>query len=169
MRALKAAGKSQQWLEKEAELGKGYLSTAKRRGTKMMRPEKLTLVAKLLGVQVIELVGDGDVDSTERPMRQVKAQFVDRDRRYSEQEMAERVLVSDGWPERDVLLASGAVGAQQEGDRPSTWWRDRILERLTAGRHAAKIGASPSPVGRQPTEDELEAAKPKGFRPGKRR
>lgn len=89
--------------------------------------------------------------------------FLDRDRRYTEQQMAERVLIADGWPEHDVLRASGAAGfALQSEDQPSAGeWHEKILAVLTAGHHAAKAGLEVPKVGRAPTAEEEEALRPR--------
>ena len=77
--------------------------------------------------------------------------------------MAERVLMSDGWPEADVLRASGAAGyALQSEEQPSAGeWHERILAVLTAGHHAAKAGLETPRVGRDFTAEEEAALVPK--------
>jgi transcriptional regulator with XRE-family HTH domain len=95
----------------------------------------------------------------------VEPRTVELDRRYgSDQEIAEELLIKDGWPARQVLRASGEAGVSlQSAEHPTAAdWHRRMLECLQAGKRAEQLGAAPPPVGRQPNmDDDADNPKPR--------
>jgi hypothetical protein len=116
--------------------------------------------------------GAGDIPPPP-PKKEQPDRWVERDRRYDIMAAAEQIVIGmDKWLEPDVYRASGEAFAMlQEGGKPLTEQScvDSIVDVLRRKHHHEKIGQVAPPAGRQPTEDELEAVKPKGFRPGKGR